>query len=288
MLRSASRQALVYKSPGTVSRPVTGGAARSRVHVDDAGFLLVHRHHHIFLDHFPVGFLGHGIHRNLPQIARLHEVVERLRGLLLVEGVLLDDIAQCVQVRSQNGLARLDDGSVVIWDRDRHQDHDDADYDHHLKQRKTAGMCSAFDCGRKRAPLLISLSVAWPARVVARSHSIYQSLYFVPSSAGAFRLGVDVEYALSAPGVGVGIVLHRPHAPLFALGHGVYRDRTQKTDFLAALRFDSLDQVSRDRADSPRCPPWSETCSGQRRPCSGRWHRASPTESWRSCFSLSR
>src|ERR1019366_1302434 len=64
---------------------------------------------------------------------------------------------------------------------------------------------------------------------------------------GTFRLGVDIEHALSAPGIGVRIVLHRAHAPLFALGHGVYRNRTQEADLLATLRFNSLGQFLKRR-----------------------------------------
>src|SRR5258708_23121552 len=66
-------------------------------------------------------------------------------------------------------------------------------------------------------------------------------LVFRPVEGGAFRLGVDIEDALAAPGVRVRIVLHGAQSPLFALRHGVGRKRTQEAEFLAALGFYSLD-----------------------------------------------
>src|SRR5215472_14818448 len=58
----------------------------------------------------------------------------------------------------------------------------------------------------------------------------------------ALGLGVDIENALSAPGVGVGIVLHGAHAPFLAVRHRICRDRTEKAVFLASLALDALDQ----------------------------------------------
>ena len=58
----------------------------------------------------------------------------------------------------------------------------------------------------------------------------------------AFRLGIDIEDTLSAPRVGIRIVLHGSQAPLLALRHRVGGNGAQKTKFLVALRVHSLDQ----------------------------------------------
>ena len=60
------------------------------MHVGNAGILLIDCQHHVFLHHFPVSLAGHGVNRNLPQIACSDQFVERLRRLLFVERVLRD------------------------------------------------------------------------------------------------------------------------------------------------------------------------------------------------------
>ncbi len=52
--------------PGAVGGAVAGGDVCGGMHVGDAGFLLVYRHHDVFLNDFPVGLPGHGIGGNLP------------------------------------------------------------------------------------------------------------------------------------------------------------------------------------------------------------------------------
>ena len=44
--------------------------------IRNAGFLLVHSHHHVFLDDFPVGLARHRIQGNLAQVAGGDEIIE--------------------------------------------------------------------------------------------------------------------------------------------------------------------------------------------------------------------
>lgn len=77
--------------------------------VSNTGLLLVDGHEDIFLDYFPVGLASHGVDRDLAEISGAHQIVERLRGLLLVECVLRDDGAQCREIGAEDGFAGLND-----------------------------------------------------------------------------------------------------------------------------------------------------------------------------------
>ena len=60
-VKTGRRRSQMYSLPGAVGGAVAGGLAGGGVDVGDAGFLLVHRHHDVFLDDLPVGLPGHGI-----------------------------------------------------------------------------------------------------------------------------------------------------------------------------------------------------------------------------------
>src|ERR1700730_12398479 len=111
--RENEESARCDNSPGAVCRSVAASCARSRVHVRNAGILLVHRQQRVFLYHFPIGLTGHGIHRELAQIAPLDKVVERLRRFLLIESVLRDERAERAEIRSQHRFPSLHNGLVV-------------------------------------------------------------------------------------------------------------------------------------------------------------------------------
>src|SRR5579862_1348491 len=111
------------------------------MHVDDATLILLVKGHHrvFFLFRRPsVVVSGHGIDRELLQITGRNEVVERLRGFLLVERVLRDDGPQGEKILFQHRLARPDNRLVVGRQRDRHENENNADDDHQLNQRKPA------------------------------------------------------------------------------------------------------------------------------------------------------
>ena len=75
------------------------------VDVVDAGLGLVEAHHGVFLDGDPgVVALGDGILGHDFEVAGLDEVVEGLGGLLLVDGVGVDGVAQDVEVFAEDGL----------------------------------------------------------------------------------------------------------------------------------------------------------------------------------------
>jgi hypothetical protein len=126
------------ESPSAVGGAIGGGVVGGGVDVGDTRFLLVNRHEHVFLNHFPVGFAGHGIDRELAQITRGDQLVERLRGFLLVERVLRDDRAERCEIGSKNRFTCLNDGLVVDRDCYGHEDHHDADHDHELEQSEAA------------------------------------------------------------------------------------------------------------------------------------------------------
>lgn len=62
--------------------------------VGDPAILLIDGQQHIvFLNRFPVCFLGDRIDRDLRQVMRRDQIVERLRSFLLVECIVPDGIA---------------------------------------------------------------------------------------------------------------------------------------------------------------------------------------------------
>ena len=63
------------------------------MYVVDTGGGLVGREHRIAVVQDPVCLLIDGINGNLAEIVGVHEILERLRGLLLVEGVIVDGLA---------------------------------------------------------------------------------------------------------------------------------------------------------------------------------------------------
>ena len=69
-------------------------------------------------------------------------------------------------------------------------------------------------------------------------------LYFVPSSL-RFATWWNIENALSPPGIGFGIILHRAHSPLLIPGHGVDRDRRRYRIFFPPCMSTPLTRVSK-------------------------------------------
>ena len=64
------------RSPGVIGSAVAGVGSGGGVDIRNAGFLLVHSHHHVFLDDFPVGLARHRIQGNLAQVAGGDEIIE--------------------------------------------------------------------------------------------------------------------------------------------------------------------------------------------------------------------
>src|SRR5271165_1159232 len=149
--------------PTAVGRTFAGFLLAPAVHVNDAGLRLVRRHDAVVGDGNP-GFarVGKGVHGQGLEIARIHEVLQRLGRFLLVERELVNHRSQCVEIVPQDGLSRPQNGRLIAGNCHRHQDDDDADDHHQFNQSESA---------LSRAPLHI-----WFCQ------PSYHVLYFVPSS----------------------------------------------------------------------------------------------------------
>src|SRR5271166_4099950 len=84
----------------------------------------------------------------------------------------------------------------------------------------------------------ISVNPRWKRLFMART---LPRLVLRPVQSGAVRLGVNVEDALSAPGIRVRVVLHGAQAPFRLAGHRIHRNSPQKTQLLA-VGIHALDQ----------------------------------------------
>src|ERR1700758_298057 len=129
---------LLIHSPTRIRRPIRSRLIRRAVHIHNPGLLLVDGHYRVLLIWSPVGFVCEGVLGNHFQVAGLHQVIERLRRLLLVEGVLRDDLPQREQILFQYRLFRPQNRPVIDGQGNRDQDEDQTDHDHHLDQRKPA------------------------------------------------------------------------------------------------------------------------------------------------------
>ena len=133
--RSPSAARIV--SPGIVGLPVGAGLVGAGMNIVDAGVGLIEGVHGVAGIRHPgsVAF-GHGVFGDGLEIAVLDQVVERLRGFLLIHGVGVDGGAQGVQVFLEHRFARMLDGLDVAGHGDHGQNADDGHDDHQLDQRK--------------------------------------------------------------------------------------------------------------------------------------------------------
>src|SRR5579862_12910 len=213
--RWASAREGQLRLPAAVGRAVLGREIRSAVNIVDTGLLLVHRDQRIFHIERPVRVAREGIPGNIANVSRLFQVIQSLRSLLFIERVLLDRVAQSEQVLAQSRLLGPQNRAVVHGDRDRDEDQDQTDHDHHFDQ----GEAATFLAQSPHLPVLV----------------------LRPVECCFFRLGVDVEYALCAPGVRSGIVLHRAHAPFRFIGEGIDLNLAQELQLLTVC-IDTLNQ----------------------------------------------
>src|SRR5207245_1460236 len=95
---------------------------------------------------------GDGIDGHGAQIALAHQVLQRLRGLLLVEGVLVDHRAQREQIVLEQTLLGAQQRFLVERHGDRHQNRDDRHYDDQLDQRVALFTTPNRTFHRARAP----------------------------------------------------------------------------------------------------------------------------------------
>ncbi len=74
--------------------------------VEDSGFLLVDGHDGVgfFFDRPGIVAAGHGVVRDLLEVACGDQIFERLRGFLFIQGVLRDDGAEGEEILLEDGL----------------------------------------------------------------------------------------------------------------------------------------------------------------------------------------
>ena len=108
--------------------------------VTDAGVGLVEALEGVGLDGLPgVRSVGEGIDGHDLQIAGLNEVVEGLRGFLLVDGVGVDGAAHGVKIFAEDGFASIANVLDVGGDGDSGEQTDDDHDDHELDEGKAGG-----------------------------------------------------------------------------------------------------------------------------------------------------
>src|ERR1035437_2322614 len=148
-------------SPRAIRGAFAGGLIATAMHVDNPRLGLIGRHEAVVGDRHPaIACVGEGVLGELLKISGVHQVLQGLRGLLLIERVLIDKRPQGVKVAAQRSLFGVQNGRRIIRDGEREQDHDDADHHHQLDQSEAA------------------LSQAPVHGRTLRNHHV---LYFVPS-----------------------------------------------------------------------------------------------------------
>ncbi len=134
--------------PSAVRGTVGGGELGAAMDVVDAGFGLIEAHQGVLLDGKPgVGAAGEWIDGHGFDVAGLNEVVEGLRGLLLVDGVGVNRLAEDVEVFFEGGFLRVADVAGVGGDGNSGEQSDDDHDDHEFEQGKAllcreAGACA--------------------------------------------------------------------------------------------------------------------------------------------------
>ena len=109
------------------------------MNVGDARLALIEGQHNIFVYNLPgVGRICERILGNSVQVTCRHQIIELLRGLVLVLRVLVDGAAHGIEVFLEDGLFCAPKMLGVDRNGDSYQDSDDRDHDDHLNQREAA------------------------------------------------------------------------------------------------------------------------------------------------------
>src|SRR5712691_2469964 len=128
---------LFSPSPFTIRSAFARDVARSAVHVGDSRAALG-RVWIVAGSNHPILIIGNRILRKLAHVAGGNQVVERLRQLALVRGVLIYERAHLEKIVVQNRLARVHDCLLKLRQGYRYQNDDDRDDDHQLEQSETS------------------------------------------------------------------------------------------------------------------------------------------------------
>src|ERR1019366_1129294 len=186
--------------PRVIRGTFAGRLIAAAMNVDNPRLRLIGRHNALVGDRHPtIARVGEGVLGELLEILGIHQVLQGLRGLLLVERVLVDQRPHGVEIVAQRSLFGVENGRGIIWDGKRKQDDDDADHHHQLDQSKAA------------------LS---PAPGHGRALRSYHVLYLVPSKAVPSDL-VYTSNTLCPPQEsesGSSCIERKPHSSLPVMG----------------------------------------------------------------------
>src|SRR5438067_958252 len=106
----------------------------------------------VFHDRYPAVISGHWINGYVKQIAFGHQILQRLRGLLLIEGVLIQLRPDGEQIIAQDALPGSQDGFLINGDGNRNQDPDNRDNYQNLDQRESAARPTSLNTVCHREP----------------------------------------------------------------------------------------------------------------------------------------
>src|ERR1700675_1096789 len=124
--------------PGRIRSSVAPAYLATRMHVVNTRAGLIGAQHGIPDMRDPIFFLANRVDRNLPQVVSVHQVVKRLRSLLLIQRVIIDGLAHRLQVLLQHRFPGALNGFVVHDCGHANEDRDDHHHNHQLNQRKSA------------------------------------------------------------------------------------------------------------------------------------------------------
>src|ERR1700678_4464744 len=173
--------------PAELPGAVSGIAGRGhpvgrRVQVRNSVAVLLRAQRNIVFDRYPIFRAGNRVHRKRANIFFGEQVIQRIRAAFYVHRVVLNRFAQHPQIRTQGGLVRLGDHGVVTRDGNRDQDDHDGHHHHQLNQSEAPRNSAAPPQFFRIVDFLPHGSLTRPA-LFPQSYFIYQSEYFVPSSA---------------------------------------------------------------------------------------------------------
>lgn len=125
--------------PVGVGGSVEGGFVGAAMDIEDAGRAVGAADGGIFHGDFPglVG-VGDGVLGNLAEVAIRDKVVEGFGGVLLIDGVFVDHVAERKEIVAQYAFLGADDRFLIDRNGYGEEDRDDRHHDHQLDQGEAA------------------------------------------------------------------------------------------------------------------------------------------------------
>src|SRR5579885_792212 len=259
--------------PGGIGGPVQGVLLAAGMHVVHARAGLVRAQNGIADVHHPIILVADRVERYFAQVMCLHQIVQRLRRLLLVQRIIVDGLPHGLQVLFQHGLARSLHGLVVNNRGHADQDREDHHHDHQLDQRESQRAATPAVRKPRLAP-----QFPRPLHSFTPAFTFYQSEYLVPSSA----IPVDFEYTsktLFPPQLvesGSSCTERKPHSARPVIGSTGTRRKNRM--FFRPRRCRPAPRplpACPNPEGSPRCPLPRESSADPPSPCTCRSRCAS-------------